>query len=388
MKILFYSAHPTLNLGSPAGYATHMRETIAAFRELGHHVDTFIVGGEKESDAINNISWSKAILKKVIPPLIWETIKDLKLIRNDKKNELKLNKLIREYHPDLIYERGYYLLLSGVSCAQRLNCKHILEMNAPYPEEKIQMNGKSLFFNYSKKVERFQVKSTNRLIVVSDALKKYYSKNNLDTEQKTLVVHNAISPRFIRSIQEFEKEKLKKELGFENKKVIGFVGSIFPYHGVDLLVKSFISKYDNCAYVGLLIVGNGVGLEDLRASSVESKNIVFTGNLDSKLVPNYINIMDICVMAKSNWYGSPVKIFEYGAYKKAVIGPRVKPVMEIINSGENGILIEGEKELSEAIDMLLNNEEERIRLGNQLFNKIQMNHTWVQNAKVTLEGMI
>jgi len=380
MKILYYSAHPSLNLQSPAGYATHMRETISAFRELGHHVDTFIVGGEEESNAINNTSRSRTILKKVIPSLIWETIKDLKLIRNDKNNELKLDKLIKEYDPDLIYERGYYLLLSGVKSAKRSNCFHILEMNAPYPEERIKMSGKSLFHNYALRAEALQTSLTKRLVVVSGALKNYYSKINSNVASKTIIIPNAISESFIKSFSDIENQELKKKLNLENKLIIGFVGSIFPYHGVEMLVSAFKFTYGNSKDLGLLIVGDGVGLTEMKKSTKNFKNIVFTGNVNSNEIPSLINLMDICVMAKSNWYGSPLKIFEYGAYKKAVIVPKVSPVMEIIESEVNGLLVDSESELTIAMKNLVENMTKRELMGERLFKKIIENHTWNKNA--------
>ena len=388
MKILFYSAHPSLNLASPAGYATHMLETISAFRELGHHVDTFIVGGEEESNAINNTSRSRTILKKVIPSLIWETIKDLKLIRNDKNNELKLDKLIKEYDPDLIYERGYYLLLSGVKSAKRSNCFHILEMNAPYPEERIKMSGKSLFHNYALRTEALQTSLTKRLVVVSGALKNYYSKINSNVASKTIIIPNAISESFIKSFSDIENQELKKKLNLENKLIIGFVGSIFPYHGVEMLVSAFKRKYGNAKEVGLLIVGDGVGLVDIMKSCNDLKNIVFTRNISSKDIPSHINLMDIWVMAKSNWYGSPVKIFEYGAYKKPVIVPKVSPVMEIIEDQKNGLFVDSEKELIHAMSKLVDDESTRSLIGEALYEQVIEKHTWKKNAIRILSDLI
>ena len=40
----------------------------------------------------------------MIPPLVWETIKDLQLIQVDRANERHLNRLVGELHPDVIYD--------------------------------------------------------------------------------------------------------------------------------------------------------------------------------------------------------------------------------------------------------------------------------------------
>ena len=44
MKVLYLSSHPHLRTDAPSGYATHMRETIAALREAGCEVVSLIAG--------------------------------------------------------------------------------------------------------------------------------------------------------------------------------------------------------------------------------------------------------------------------------------------------------------------------------------------------------
>ncbi|MCT4581211.1 MAG: hypothetical protein N4A35_07320 [Flavobacteriales bacterium] len=78
MKILYYSAHPHLNLSDNTGYGTHMREVIAGFKYHGHEVKTLIIGGTSSSKPTNQhpqkTSSLKSKLKKLIPNIIWETI--------------------------------------------------------------------------------------------------------------------------------------------------------------------------------------------------------------------------------------------------------------------------------------------------------------------------
>jgi glycosyltransferase involved in cell wall biosynthesis len=87
--------------------------------------------------------------------------------------------------------------------------------------------------------------------------------------------------------------------------VIGFVGSIFPYHGVDVLIRCFASiVQDSQQDLCLLIVGDGETLPALKDLAEQLKmrdQILFTGNIPHHRVMPYIQAMDICVMAKSNW---------------------------------------------------------------------------------------
>lgn len=391
MKILYYSAHPHLNLSDNTGYGTHMREVIAGFEYHGHEVKPLIIGGTNSIKPTNPTSPNKkslkSIVKKFIPKIIWETIKDFSLIKIDKKNLLKLEEIIKEFQPDLIYERGYYMLQSGVITSKKHNIKHYIELNAPYVEERVSFSGKSLLLSRAKKIEKTQLKSANSIIVVSSALKKQFEETERSTKGKILVTPNAINPNSIK-VNEPDQLNLKGKLGINNEKIIGFVGSIFPYHGVDLLIKSF-AKIETKEITKLLIVGDGETLNELKKLTSDLKienRVIFTGKVRHTEVFNYINLMDITVMPQSNWYGSPVKIFEYGYLKKAVIAPNYVPLKDVLIHRENGIMIEPSvKKLTVALNQLLTDEKLSTHLGEKLYNDITANHTWVKVAESILK---
>ena len=154
MRILYYSAHPNLSLDSPSGPGTHMREMIGAFKSAGHKVEVLVAGSSSVNLNGSNESHShflKKSVKKLIPKILWETLKDLRMVRHDKKCAGILAERIKEFNPDLIYERGYYLMSSGVDNAKKNGVVHFLEMNAPYLEEKQEMSGSKVFCKQKQK---------------------------------------------------------------------------------------------------------------------------------------------------------------------------------------------------------------------------------------------
>lgn len=377
MKILYFSPHPNLGLNISSGPGTHMREVIGGFRDAGHQVETLIMGGEEELQTESASSAKKGLKEKVkpfIPAYLWQSMKDSRLIKFDGHVKAMLLKKVVEFQPDLIYERGYYMMTSGVQVAQATKTEHFLEMNAPYPEEKIDMEGKSVFDITAIEREKYQVDSTDHLVVVSSALKEYYINKCGIPEEKVLVTPNAINTSIIPE----ENPSLKQELfGNTETLIVGFVGSIFPYHGVDLLIKAFAKwNYSNSK---LLVVGDGATLEDLKNLTVElgiDNRVVFTGSLPHSQAIDHIQAMDITVMAKSNWYGSPVKIFEYGALGKVVIAPNNVPVRDVMDNGVHGLLIEGEDELLDAFNKLGTNQKLRSRLARNWEEEVLAEHTW------------
>lgn len=385
-RILYYSPHPHLNLGAPAGYATHMREMIFAFQHLGYQVDKKIVGGlEYHSSEPANSSGPKSFIKKLIPPILWESLKDKSLLQRD---QALYKELLRESHSEIdwIYERGYYLMTSGVRFAGKKRIFHCLELNAPYVDERVMMGGNSWYKYSALQAEKFMVESTDLLVVVSSALKDYFTSTHKIPKSKVLVTPNAVNLDYIK-FNNKEVEHIKQKHKLSNSQVIGFVGSIFPYHGVDKLIAAFnqVKSQSVDSPVKLLIVGDGESLPELKIQAKKlgiQDSIVFTGNVPSTEVFNYIECMDICILADSKWYCSPIKLFEYGALKKPIVAPKTQAVLDVMEHNKNAILIENQDQLVNALLQLLHQKDFRNKLADNFYNQVISHHTWGAMAQL------
>lgn len=386
MKIIYYSPHPYLYADIASGPGVHMREMIAAFKRAGHEVLPVILGEEnkgkdwmREQDLSSETSF-KSRIKSKIPTLLWETLKDFRLLRHDRRAKRKLKTAIHEFQPDLIYERGYYMMLSGIEAAKESGIFHIFEMNAPYPEERIMMEGSSLMLTKAARNELLQLKQSDMIVVVSSALSDYVLARLDGPSNKVVITQNAIH-QLPESISDEMKTTLKTRWQInQNATVFGFVGSIFPYHGVDKLINAFdqlLSRYSN---LHLLIVGNGHALSSLRKQVSDlgiGNKVSFTGGVSYHEAPQFIQIMDIAVMANSNWYGSPVKIFEYGAAEKAIIAPDVSPLRDALENGIDGLLVTPDQDnLVKAMIQLLEDHPLRSQLARHFKEKVLTHHTW------------
>lgn len=395
MKILYYSPHPYLNLSSPSGPGTHMREMIAAFRAHGHEVATCILGGEHiYGDArVFNFSQGglKSRIKGILPEVVWQSVKDLNLNRKDTFAKRALEMVCEEFQPDLIYERGFYMMTSGVEVAKSRSIPHILEMNAPFIEEKEELEGKTWMKGLALRKENEQARGTDLMVVVSSPLKEYYEFNHSELKDKVLVTPNAIDPSNFEANQE-DVLRIRTELGLsEQDIVVGFVGSIFPYHGVKDLLLSFEELATKKAdpSLKLLIVGDGETLPELReiaARSAHKDQIIFTGNVPYEEVRSYISNMDITVLANSKWYCSPIKIFEYGAMEKAVVSIKTNAVLDVMENKVDGMLIEDPaKDLASALEKLVNDSELRNSVARSFHEKVMRKHTWEATAMLILD---
>lgn len=391
MRILYYSPHPNLNLSDPAGYGTHMREMIQAFRAAGHEVLPVIMGGTepKPSTLPAKPSLLKRIAKRLIPQKRWETEKDRRLLDFDEQAYLHLKAEIERFRPDFIYERANYLQASGVRAAKRLGVMHVLEMNSPYVEEKLELEGPSEMLAEARKREHEQLEKSAHVVVVSSALQRYFMEEHGIFRAKFSVLPNAIDPAKLQA-EPAQVAAVRQRYGLEGKTVFGWVGSIQPWHGVDSMIAAFASVAATRPQLALLIVGSGETIAEVQAKAQASgvgDRIHFCGYMPHAEVFTHLAAMDICLLPNTKWYCSPIKIFEYGAMGKAVIATDHAAVLDVMLPDVDGLVVphEDEAALAAAMARLADDGALRQQLAAHFQEKVLRSHTWAANAARVLE---
>ncbi len=386
MTILYYSAHPFLSENDPAGYATHMKGIIGGFESHGHKVVKVICGNtasvKESSGAFDPVHTSplKKIIRALIPKYIWQSLKDLRLLEKDKKHAQRLELAIALHQPSLIYERVNYLQDSGIRMAQKHKIRYFCEINAPYVEEKKMLEGSSFFMAWAKKKEHYILEQSDHIFVVSSALKNAFQRQRKNQNQNIHIVPNGVF--------ESELTKAPSVLRKDKPTTIGFVGSILKWHGIDVLLKAFALVQKKHNHVRLLIVGSG---EDMKhymdlSTSLHLQNVTFTGSVSKSKAQDYIDQMDICTMINTNWYGSPMKIFEYGARKKAMLLIKASPILDVIEPNKDALILQkaDPEECAEKLSQLITQSDFREKIGIHFYNKIKKSYTWETHAATIL----
>lgn len=370
-----------------------MREMILAFERLGHEVEPLILGGDTSSSdpkPATQPGTIKKIAKAIIPSRLWETLKDRQLIQFDNTAAIRLREAIERFKPDLIYERSNYLQVSGVLTAKQMGIRHVMEVNAPYVEERVVLGGSSWYLKLAAIKEKEQLQKTDKIVVVSSALRDYFSELYKLPSSHFIVTPNAINAAEIRLSA--NPTVTRKDFGWSSGEFIfGFVGSIFRWHGVDLLIDAFASVNKKWPESRLLIVGDGEIMPELKNKAIEAKldnRIIFTGSIPHRNVFDYISLMDTAIMAKTNWYGSPTKIFEYGFLGKPVIAPLAGPVTDVLKHLDTAFLVQPDvPSISAAMEWILSNKEAALYMGNKFREQIINSHQWEHNARAVLESI-
>jgi glycosyltransferase involved in cell wall biosynthesis len=136
---------------------------------------------------------------------------------------------------------------------------------------------------------------------------------------------------------------IRRALGLEETFVIGFVGSLKAWHGVDGLLSACASLPISLPWQ-LLLVGDGPERDSLAhqagALGVFDR-VTFTGSVSYDQIPAFMAAMDVVVApypALDDFYFSPLKLFEYMSMARPVIAAALGQIAEVVVHRQNGWL--------------------------------------------------
>jgi glycosyltransferase involved in cell wall biosynthesis len=218
--------------------------------------------------------------------------------------------------------------------------------------------------------------------VITSGLKELMSQRITKGNNIKVLPNGVDSKRFKHSKVNIH---LKKRLGLRGT-VIGYLGSVLDYEGIDDLVRA-IKQMDDRGLSGfsVLIVGDGAALEDIK-NLVNDQHLTdlffFAGRVPPFDVENYLAVADICVYPRKPWpvceLVSPLKPLEAMAMGKAVVASNVAALSEMVHDRETGLLFsKGNSEsLAEALESLLIDPILRDRLGGNAREWVTESRDW------------
>ncbi|MES2567392.1 MAG: glycosyltransferase family 4 protein [Bacteroidota bacterium] len=343
-KIVFLVPEVGINYEQSGGAGTHIRGTIEGLKKSGVDVLPLLAGDifgitSESSLKVNAIKKSslRASLKKIVPVKMKFLFRDFRRIYFDYKFEKKIIDQIREYSPDAIYERSALFSISGVRLSKSLNIPLILESDGCMPE--ITSMDFGLFsIRLANLIEGYKLRKANYISAYNEFSKLFLAKKFNVPLNKIVVKPLGISLAE-GSFTMAEVEQLKQKYDLQHKKVVGFVGAISKYHGVDFLVDmARILLEKKITDIAIVIVGwSGEAQElKLKAEKLNLSNVIFTGRVDKKIIPLYYQMFDVGVIPDSEPTIYPVKVLEYGAYGLCPVVPDYKVFDEIMINKVHG----------------------------------------------------
>jgi glycosyltransferase involved in cell wall biosynthesis len=275
---------------------------------------------------------------------------------------------------EVFYERYAFFLAAGVVIAKRQGRRVILEVNEVVGVHRARG---MILEGVARRLERRVFSTADEIVTVSSFLRDEILSRGGHAGH-VHVVPNAIDPaRFAAA----DGRKVRAARGLSECIVVGFVGWFDRWDRLDLLLDVAARLRAEHPDLRLLLVGDGPVLAELRervASGGLSDLVILTGPVPPADVPSYIDAMDICVLPDSNVFGSPIVLFEFMALGKAVVGPDLAPIRDVLEDGCNGLVVpRGDvPALTAAVKRLAGDAALRRQLGTAARNQVDARHTW------------
>jgi glycosyltransferase involved in cell wall biosynthesis len=291
---------------------------------------------------------------------------------------------------DLVYERYALFSSAGVAFARRHGLPHVLEVNAPLVEE-AQKYRTLVSRELAKSLEALIFSHTDHAVAVSEPLARYV--RDQAPRARVSVVPNGVNLERFASVPTNISDTACSTSG---EIVIGFVGTVRPWHGVDLLVKAFAQVVRQQPQVKLRIIGDHTSRENELAelcARVDVKDAVeFTGAVDADVVPTMLSELDVVVAPYpdlKHFYFSPLKIFEYMAAGKAIVASSIGQIDDVLEHERTALLVSpGDVAgLTGALLRMVQDHNLRQRLSAEARVEAVKRHGWPQRIETVLEIM-
>jgi glycosyltransferase involved in cell wall biosynthesis len=189
-------------------------------------------------------------------------------------------------------------------------------------------------------------------------------------------------------------EAVRLRLGIDGRFVVGWLGSFRDFHGVELGLHAVRSLQERLQNLALLLVGDGMERPRMErlAQELGLREVTFTGTVRYTEVAEHIAAMDVALVldrGDRDFHYSPLKLKEYMACGKAVVGPEVGELARDVKDGVEGLLVRpGDAgSLAGAIEHLHRDPERRRELGLAARRKVVREWTWDRQLSRVLDAL-
>jgi glycosyltransferase involved in cell wall biosynthesis len=340
MNVLYVCADRGIPVLGNKGASVHVRSVAAAMQELGHKVTLAARRWDEGNPA----------------PRVHRTER---LSEQPSEAADQLERLILSERPDVVIER--YSLHSAAArvATRRCGIPLTLEVNAPLAQEATRYRG--LDDPFAEQREHETLRAADRIHVVSSALLAYVRSVAPDVPAAWIPNGADVSP--------FDAAPAPALPTMAGRIVVGFVGSMRPWHGVDQLLDAFARIQPRAPQAALVLVGAGPEQDGVieRADRADLRgHVLCTGHVPHADVPTLLGRFEIAVapyLPVEDFYFHPLKVVEYLAAGKPVIYSDQGDLRALVGAGGLGYLPGSVAELADTLAQLLDDQALRRRLA-------------------------
>jgi PEP-CTERM/exosortase A-associated glycosyltransferase len=300
--------------------------------------------------------------------------------------------IAQDWRPDVIHAHSPALCgMAALRAARRLGVPLVYEIRA-FWEDAAVGNGtgtdRSWRYWLTRQIENRVIAGASAIVTICSGLKDDLVVRGVGADRITIMPNGVDLALFGTPLA--RDAALAEELGLGHGPVIGFLGSFYPYEGLDDLIAAMPAIVARHRDARLLLVGGGPAGAALRAQAQDSPAagaIRFVGRVPHHDVDRYYALTDVvCYPRKAMRLTdlvTPLKPLEAMAQGKLVAASAVGGHRELIEHGVTGTLFapDDPAALAAAMNALLHERgawDERRAVARSF---VERAHDWGQNVQ-------
>lgn len=275
---------------------------------------------------------------------------------------------------DLVYERYALWGTAATAWARRTGTPSVLEVNAPLPQEQAR-HRELVDAEAAERCARAAIGAAGTVVAVSGPVAAWAAERAVDPARVHVLPNGVDTTRVTPARRPADRF------------TVAFVGTLKPWHGVDVLLDAFAQVLPRVPHARLLVVGDGpqAAVVDERARVVGVEHAVErTGAVAPSDVPALLHRADVGVApypALDDFYFSPLKAYEYLAAGLPVVASAVGELPAALagpDGGALGVLVPpgDAAALADALVGLAHDPARRAALGARAREAAVARHDW------------
>jgi glycosyltransferase involved in cell wall biosynthesis len=369
----------------------HIRGIVGALRALGHEVQVLsFPGADPEHEPVPPPSSAAPPRKRGLaamaaraPGVLFEFLE----LAYNLVTWWRVGRRLHAFQPQLVYERYALFLCATVWLCRRRGIPVVLEIN----DSALVPRVRPLYMKrLARRIEGWCFRNATGLVFISSWFLERAREAYGEIAPAVVSPNAADLDRF--NPADHDRAALRAARGISAGVVCGYIGGFVFWHGIAEFVRRIVPRIEAIPGLTLLLVGDGVELPAVR-EAVEGaglgERILLPGRVSHADIPSWIACMDYALLADSNEYGSPMKLFELMAMGVGVVAPDYGPIREVVDDGKDGWLFR-HKDFDACVLRVLAlaaNPHELARVGAAARATIVREHQWRNNAEQLLSLM-
>lgn len=289
---------------------------------------------------------------------------------------------------------NFYTGLPAIKAARSIGIPCVYEVRGLWEITKISLKPSYRETDYYQLYVRMETEASlyaDHVFTLTGALKDELMRRGV-SENKITITPNCVD------VTRFEPQEknveLSSKLGLSDKPVIGFIGSLLHYEGIDDLLRAANILKERQLEFYVLLVGDGAAFESLEVLVTElglQDIVIMAGRVPHDQVIKYYSLIDIAPFPRKPLpvceMVSPLKPFEAMAMEKTVLVSNVQALSEFIKEGYNGMTFaKGDiNDLACKLEILLTNPELRKKIGKDSRKWVKAHRNWSTTTTKVVE---